>query len=171
LALYQDLVKHTILLFSEIDNTLRGNTMSQFTLLTGDIVSYDSNQVTKINAAGDIIINRFAEPLFIPDSAKAALELGRLDDNLFNLNKLMRSGYADPCPTTRVLIETTKPLPEIKGLLIKRRFNIIDFCSAEIEKSHSKSVLDALLKLEYVQQIQLDEVMQLQPPSMQKPQI
>ncbi|MCP4585816.1 MULTISPECIES: hypothetical protein [unclassified Pseudoalteromonas] len=145
--------------------------MSQFTLLTGDIVSYDSNQVTKINAAGDIIINRFAEPLFIPDSAKAALELGRLDDNLFNLNKLMRSGYADPCPTTRVLIETTKPLPEIKGLLIKRRFNIIDFCSAEIEKSHSKSVLDALLKLEYVQQIQLDEVMQLQPPSMQKPQI
>lgn len=171
MALYQDLVKHTILLFSEIDNTLRGNTMSQFTLLTGDIVSYDSNQVTKINAAGDIIINRFAEPLFIPDSAKAALELGRLDDNLFNLNKLMRSGYADPCPTTRVLIETTKPLPEIKGLLIKRRFNIIDFCSAEIEKSHSKSVLDALLKLEYVQQIQLDEVMQLQPPSMQKPQI
>ena len=145
--------------------------MSQFTLLTGDIVSYDSNQVTKINAAGDIIINRFAEPLFIPDSAKAALELGRLDDNLFNLNKLMRSGYADPCPTIRVLIETTKPLPEIKGLLIKRRFNIIDFCSAEIEKSHSKSVLDALLKLEYVQQIQLDEVMQLQPPSMQKPQI
>ncbi|MCQ8880949.1 hypothetical protein NQS96_03935 [Pseudoalteromonas shioyasakiensis] len=145
--------------------------MSQFTLLTGDIVSYDSNQVTKINAAGDIIINRFAEPLFIPDSAKAALELGRLDDNLFNLNKLMRSGYADPCPTTRVLIETTKPLPEIKGLLIKRRFNIIDFCSAEIEKSHSKSVLDALLKLEYVQQIQLDEVMQLQPPSMQKPQV
>ena len=145
--------------------------MSQFTLLTGDIVSYDSNQVTKINAAGDIIINRFAEPLFIPDSAKAALELGRLDDNLFNLNKLMRSGYADPCPTTSVLIETTKPLPEIKGLLIKRRFNIIDFCSAEIEKSHSKSVLDALLKLEYVQQIQLDEVMQLQPPSMQKPQI
>ncbi len=145
--------------------------MSQFTLLTGDFVSYDSNQVTKINAAGDIIINRFAEPLFIPDSAKAALELGRLDDNLFNLNKLMRSGYADPCPTTRVLIETTKPLPEIKGLLIKRRFNIIDFCSAEIEKSHSKSVLDALLKLEYVQQIQLDEVMQLQPPSMQKPQI
>lgn len=171
MALYQDLVKHTILLFSEIDNTLRGNTMSQFTLLTGDIVSYDSNQVTKINAAGDIIINRFAEPLFIPDSAKAALELGRLDDNLFNLNKLMRSGYADPCPTTRVLIETTKPLPEIKGLLIKRRFNIIDFCSAEIEKSHSKSVLDALLKLEYVQQIQLDEVMQLQPPSMQKPQV
>ncbi|MAD05423.1 MAG: hypothetical protein CMK65_17630 [Pseudoalteromonas sp.] len=145
--------------------------MSQFTLLTGDIVSYDSNQVTKINAAGDIIINRFAEPLFIPESAKAALELGRLDDNLFNLNKLMRSGYADPCPTTRVLIETTKPLPEIKGLLIKRRFNIIDFCSAEIEKSHSKSVLDALLKLEYVQQIQLDEVMQLQPPSMQKPQV
>lgn len=145
--------------------------MSQFTLLTGDIVSYDSNQVTKINAAGDIIINRFAEPLFIPDSAKAALELGRLNDNLFNLNKLMRSGYADPCPTTRVLIETTKPLPEIKGLLIKRRFNIIDFCSAEIEKSHSKSVLDALLKLEYVQQIQLDEVMQLQPPSMQKPQV
>lgn len=171
MALYQDLVKHTILLFLEIDNTLRGNTMSQFTLLTGDIVSYDSNQVTKINAAGDIIINRFAEPLFIPDSAKAALELGRLNDNLFNLNKLMRSGYADPCPTTRVLIETTKPLPEIKGLLIKRRFNIIDFCSAEIEKSHSKSVLDALLKLEYVQQIQLDEVMQLQPPSMQKPQV
>jgi len=32
-------------------------------------------------------------------------------------------------------------------------------------------VLDALLELEYVQQIQLDEVMQLQPPSIQKSQI
>ena len=164
MALYQGLTKHTILLSSEIDTTLRGNTMSQFTLITGDIVSYDSNQVATINATGEIKINRFAEPLFIPDSAKAALELGRLDDNLFNLKKLLRSGYADPCPTTRVLIETTHPLPEINGLLIKRRFSIIDFCSAEIEKSHSKAVLDALLELEYVQQIQLDEVMQLQPP-------
>ena len=64
--------------------------MSQFTLITGDIVSYDSNQVATINATGEIKINRFAEPLFIPDSAKAAIELGRLDDNLFNedlLNK------------------------------------------------------------------------------------
>jgi len=164
LALYQGLTKQTILLSSEIDITLRGNTMSQFTLITGDIVSYDSNQVATINAAGEIKINRFAEPLFIPDSAKAAIELGRLDDNLFNLKKLLRSGYADPCPTTRVLIETTHPLPEINGLLVKRRFSIIDFCSAEIEKSHSKAVLDALLELEYVQQIQLDEVMQLQPP-------
>ena len=164
MALYQGLTKHTILLSSEIDTTLRGNTMSQFTLITGDIVSYDSNQVATINATGEIKINRFAEPLFIPDSAKAAIELGRLDDNLFNLKKLLRSGYADPCPTTRVLIETTEPLPDIKGLLIKRRFSIIDFCSAEIEKSHSKAVLDALLELEYVQQIQLDEVMQLQPP-------
>lgn len=164
MALYQGLTKHTILLSSEIDTTLRGNTMSQFTLITGDIVSYDSNQVATINATGEIKINRFAEPLFIPDSAKAAIELGRLDDNLFNLKKLLRSGYADPCPTTRVLIETTHPLPEINGLLIKRRFSIIDFCSAEIEKSHSKAVLDALLELEYVQQIQLDEVMQLQPP-------
>ena len=164
MALYQGLTKHTILLSSEIDTTLRGNTMSQFTLITGDIVSYDSNQVATINATGEIKINRFAEPLFIPDSAKAAIELGRLDDNLFNLKQLLRSGYADPCPTTRVLIETTHPLPEINGLLIKRRFSIIDFCSAEIEKSHSKAVLDALLELEYVQQIQLDEVMQLQPP-------
>ena len=41
--------------------------MSQFTLITGDIVSYDSNQVATINATGEIKINRFAEPLFIPD--------------------------------------------------------------------------------------------------------
>ena len=79
MALYQGLTKHTILLSSEIDTTLRGNTMSQFTLITGDIVSYDSNQVATINATGEIKINRFAEPLFIPDSAKAAIELGRLE--------------------------------------------------------------------------------------------
>ncbi|QLJ09000.1 MULTISPECIES: hypothetical protein [unclassified Pseudoalteromonas] len=138
--------------------------MSQYTLLTGDIVSFDNNQVTPIKADGEIKTNRFGESLFIPHSAKTAVELGKLDDNLFNLNKLMRSGYADPCPATRVLIETKDPLPDIDGLLIKRRFSIIDFCSAEIEKQHTKAVLDTLLELEHVQQIQLDEVMQLQPP-------
>ena len=72
--------------------------MSQFTLITGDIVSYDSNQVATINATGEIKINRFAEPLFIPDSAKAAIELGRLDDNLFNLKKVITFRLCRPLP-------------------------------------------------------------------------
>ncbi len=138
--------------------------MSLFTLLTGDIVSYDSNQITVIQAAGETKTNRFGESLFIPYSAKAAIKQGKLDENLFNLNTLRRSGYADPYPVTHVLIKTSLSLPNIIGLRVKRQFNIIDFCSAEIEKQHGKTVLNALLELEQVQQIQLDEVIQLPLP-------
>ena len=57
-----------------------------------------------------------------------------------------------------------KRVPKIKKTIGISAHVDLAGCSAEIEKSHSKAVLDALLELEYVQQIQLDEVMQLQPP-------
>lgn len=148
-----------------MDNQLKGYTMKQFTLVTGDVIQYDNHQINPLHAKGEITINSLNEQVFIPQSVKTANELGKLKDNLFNIEKLLHSGYADPYPSIRVLIETTQPLPDITGLNIKRQFNIINFCSADIDKQHCKRVLDALLKLEYVQQIQLDEVIQLRPPA------
>ncbi|MBE0378186.1 hypothetical protein [Pseudoalteromonas prydzensis] len=135
--------------------------MAQFTLINGDVIEFSNNIVTPLNCVGSQSCDRLGHIFFIPDTVVPFINAGKLAKDLFNVSKLALAKYDDTKTVLPVLIKHQQPLNLITGITIKRQFKIINFSSANIEKSQAASVFKKLLTDPAVEHVKLDEVKQL----------
>lgn len=140
--------------------------MPTFTFINADRVDFTDNKVEPFAVAGEQTSDRNGHIFYIPTSMKPFIAEGKLAKDLFNLTKLNIAKYDDQTrQTLPILIKHHGNLCQIAGLTIKRQFNIINYSSAEIDKTRAHNVLMHLMAQPYVEHIKLDEVLQLHQSS------
>ncbi len=136
--------------------------MPKFTFINADMVSFSNNKVDPLTVVGKQSCDRNGHVFYIPTTMTAFIESGKLAKDLFNLTKLSIAKYDDQTRSTLpILIKHHGSLCEIEGLTVKRQFKVINYSSAEIDKSKADLILRQLLKQKNLEHIKLDEIHQL----------
>lgn len=136
--------------------------MSNFTLITGDMIEFKQGKINPLKSVGTISTEPHQQLFFIPNQAGPLIKSGKLHANLFNLTQLTLACCDDnKKDVIPVLIKHQGTLQDYVGLTVKQQFKIINYISADLSKGTLTTLLPQLINDPKLLQIQLDEVKQL----------